>query len=80
MVNDGAHNFRLKTYFITPVEQLNQLHELGYSDIKLYSLRDGREIKNPNNAVDRYIYYLSKVPWKHPIESSKIFPKPKIES
>jgi ubiquinone/menaquinone biosynthesis C-methylase UbiE len=62
MVNDGAHNFRLKTYFITPVEQLNQLHELGYSDIKMYSLRDGREIKNPNNAIDRYIYYLSRAP------------------
>ena len=62
MVNDGAHNFRLKTYFITPVEQLYQLHELGYSDIKMYSLLDGRETKNPNNAMDRYIYYLSRAP------------------
>jgi ubiquinone/menaquinone biosynthesis C-methylase UbiE len=60
MVNDGAHNFRLKTYFITPVEQLLQLRELGYSETKMYGLRDGREIKNPNNTIDRYMYFLSK--------------------
>jgi ubiquinone/menaquinone biosynthesis C-methylase UbiE len=62
MINDGAHDFRLKTYFMTPVEQLSQLHELGYSETKMYNLRDGRETKNPNNAMDRYIYFLSKTP------------------
>ena len=42
MVNDGAHNFQLKTYYITPIEQIKQLSELGYSDIKMYSLTDGQ--------------------------------------
>ena len=60
MVNDGAHNFRLKTYYITPIEQLTQLGEWGYSDTKMYSLANGREIKNPNNVMDHWIYFLSK--------------------
>jgi len=62
MVNDGAHNFRLKTYFLTPFEQLNQLQELGYSETKMYSLSDGREIRNPSGVMDRYIYFLSQAP------------------
>ena len=62
MVNDGAMNFRLKTYYITPVEQLKQLSELGYAGTEMYSLTSGKEIKNPNNSVDHWIYYLSKIP------------------
>ena len=61
MVNDGTHDFRLKTYYITPVEQLKQLVELGYSNTKMYSL-DGREIKNPNRTMDCWVYFLSKTP------------------
>ena len=60
--NDGAHDFRLKTYYVSPVEQLKQLSELGYLDTKMYSLRDGREIKNPSNAMDYWVYFLSKAP------------------
>jgi len=59
MVNDGALEFRLKTYYITPFEQLKQLSELGYSNTKMYSLTNGREIKNPNTSKDHWIYYLS---------------------
>lgn len=62
MINDGAHNFRLKTYYITPVEQLKQLSELGYFDTKIYSLTNGREIKNPSTAMDHWVYFLSKAP------------------
>jgi ubiquinone/menaquinone biosynthesis C-methylase UbiE len=61
MVNDGAMDFRLKTYYITPSEQLKQLSELGYSDTKMYSVTTGKEIKNPNKAVDNWVYFLSKV-------------------
>jgi ubiquinone/menaquinone biosynthesis C-methylase UbiE len=62
MVNDGAMDFRLKTYYITPMEQLRQLTELGYANTKMYSLSNGREIKNPDNSVDNWIYYLSQIP------------------
>jgi hypothetical protein len=59
--NDGAQNFRLKTYYITPAEQLKQLSELGYSDTKIYSLMDGKEIRNPDHVIDHWLYFLSKV-------------------
>ena len=45
-----CYEFRLKTYYITPKEQLKQLSELGYSNTKMYSLTNGKEIKNPNNS------------------------------
>jgi ubiquinone/menaquinone biosynthesis C-methylase UbiE len=59
MVNDGAMNFRLKTYYITPIAQLKQLSELGFSNTKMYSLVNGKEVKNPNDTIDQWIYYLS---------------------
>jgi ubiquinone/menaquinone biosynthesis C-methylase UbiE len=60
MVNDGAHNFQLKTYYITPVEQVKKLRELGYSNIKMYGLTDGKEIKNPSKTEDHWVYFLSR--------------------
>jgi hypothetical protein len=60
MVNDGAHNFQLRTYYITPLEQVKQLSELGFSDIKMYSLADGSEIKNPSKTMDHWVYFLSR--------------------
>lgn len=60
IVNDGAMQFRLKTYYITPAEQIEQLSELGYSNTKMYSLTSGLEITNPDNSIDNWIYYLSK--------------------
>jgi ubiquinone/menaquinone biosynthesis C-methylase UbiE len=62
MVNDGAMDFRLKTYYITPIEQLKQLSELGFTDTKMYSLTNGTEIRNLGNSIDHWIYYLSKIP------------------
>ena len=59
MVNDGAMNFRLKTYYITPIEQFKQLSELGFSNTKMYSIVNGKEVKNPNDTIDHWIYYLS---------------------
>ena len=60
--NDGAHNFRLKTYYVTPTEQIKQLTELNFSGIKIYGLLDGREIKNDSNLtglMDGWVYYLA---------------------
>jgi hypothetical protein len=58
--NDGAHDFRLRTYYITPTEQIKQLTDYGFSGIKIYGL-DGREITNASslqNAMDAWLYYL----------------------
>ena len=62
MVNDGAHEFKLKTYYVAPVEQLKQLSDLGFLDTKMYGLIDGREKKNPSLTMDHWVYYLSRVP------------------
>ena len=63
MVNDdGTHNFRLRTYYITPIEQLKQLRRCGYSDTKIYSLTDGHEFKNLSADIDNWAYFLTKVP------------------
>jgi ubiquinone/menaquinone biosynthesis C-methylase UbiE len=59
MVNDGALNFRLKTYYITHNEQLEQLNELGFKNVKMFNLARGLEIKKPSDETDHWIYYLS---------------------
>jgi ubiquinone/menaquinone biosynthesis C-methylase UbiE len=61
IINDGARKFRLKTYYIKPVEQINQLAALGFKDIRVYSLSEGNEIKNKfslNTLKDSWLYYL----------------------
>lgn len=61
MINDGAMNFRLRTYYITPSEQLKQLNELGFAKTKMYSLTSGMEFTNLDNSIDQWIYYLAQV-------------------
>jgi len=60
IVNDGAHDFGLKTYYITPDEQINQLSSL-FCNIKVYDLKKGKTIDNRlelNNNIDPWLYYL----------------------
>jgi len=44
LINDGAHQFRLSTYFIQPKEQFKQLENLGFKNIRIFSLETGKEI------------------------------------
>jgi len=44
IINDGAHQFRLLTYYITPREQIRQLSNLGFKNIRVFSSKTGREI------------------------------------
>lgn len=61
MIRDGTHWFRLKTYYITPSEQVRQLGEMGFKNTKLYQL-NGDEIRGPakvqDAVTDHWIYYL----------------------
>ena len=59
IINDGAHRFRLKTYYITPAFQIQQLKNTGFEDIQLFSLDSGEEIKDSNlrKVNDTWIYY-----------------------
>jgi ubiquinone/menaquinone biosynthesis C-methylase UbiE len=59
ILKDESHNFRLKTYYVRPQEQINQLKSC-FSDVKVYSWKSGLEI--PTDEVechpDLWLYYL----------------------
>jgi SAM-dependent methyltransferase len=58
--NDGAHMFNLKMYYVTPHEQVRQLTDAGFINIKIYSNSDGREIRRHSREIetDNWLYYL----------------------
>ena len=60
IIKDESHNFRLKTYYVRPQEQISQL-EADFSNIKVYSWQNGLEIISKNELcshVDMWLYYL----------------------
>ena len=59
LFNDGTHEFRLKTYFIAPIEQFEQLKESGFTETRIYGL-DGSEIRNLTNTTETWLTYLCK--------------------
>jgi ubiquinone/menaquinone biosynthesis C-methylase UbiE len=60
ILRDGTHWFRLKNYYIKPSEQMRQLAEVGFTNIRSYHL-NGSEIRNiiesEAGVVDHWIYY-----------------------
>lgn len=59
--NDGAHGFGLETLYISPKEQIKELAQSGFTDIKIYGLCDGREIADHSklqNRINPWLYYL----------------------
>lgn len=65
-LNDGAHRFRLSTYYIKPKEQIAQLESAGFKKIKVYSSEDGTEItkqelETTDKGVYHGLYYLCKM-------------------
>jgi len=61
IINDGSHNFGLKTYYIKPSEQIEFLSSCGFRDIKLFSIDDGEEKTNYEDIEDDWIYYFCRV-------------------
>jgi ubiquinone/menaquinone biosynthesis C-methylase UbiE len=59
--NDGAHDFRLETYYIRPAEQIRQL-DTHFKDINLFmNSAGGQRIEDErilNATSDPWIYYL----------------------
>lgn len=63
ILRDESHNFRLKTYYISPQAQINQLQNC-FSDIQVFSWRDGLELKTDEDLrsnTDMWLYYLCKI-------------------
>jgi ubiquinone/menaquinone biosynthesis C-methylase UbiE len=44
ILNDGAHRFRLRTYYISPEEQVEQLKTAGFGEVRAFGLNSGTEI------------------------------------
>ena len=60
MINDGAHNFKLTHYYIRPEAQIDQLINLGFTNIKVYRQIDGGELKDQielGQNIDPWLYY-----------------------
>ena len=53
-------DFLVRDYFSTPIEQLKQLRDAGFSDIKAYGLNSGKVVSDPTNMLDYYVYFLAK--------------------
>jgi len=61
--NDGAERGRFRTYYITPLVQIEQL-DRGFSDIRVFASTDGRELIGEAQlraAQDPWLYYLCSV-------------------
>ena len=65
IINDGASRFKLTTYYIKPAAQIEQLQDLGFKKIRLFSLKTGEEIKKiglDKITQDSWIYFLCEFP------------------
>jgi ubiquinone/menaquinone biosynthesis C-methylase UbiE len=63
MINDGSHSRQLRTYYIRPEEQLNQLSG-GFRDVRVFSSATGSEILGQGelkNVQDPWLYYLCRI-------------------
>ncbi len=61
IIKDGGHRFRIVTYYIKPEKQIEQLTELEFKNIKIYSLEEGQEIdisSDLSSARDYWLHYL----------------------
>jgi SAM-dependent methyltransferase len=60
VVNDGAHEFRVETYYLRPSEQIRQL-ESAFRDIEAFRLRGGGEriadLSAVDTCTDSWIYF-----------------------
>ncbi len=60
IIRDESHNFRLRTYYITPQSQLEQLAPY-FENIQIYSWSTGELVKpteDPAVTKDLWLYYL----------------------
>lgn len=60
LIYDGAHLFRIKQYYVLPEEQVRQLHEAGYTDVRVFAL-DGQPVADErtlSRVTDSWLHYL----------------------
>lgn len=59
VISDGSEQFGPRTYYVRPDEQLRQLAEAGFAEVRVFS-RTGVEITGDaiERATDAWLYYL----------------------
>ncbi len=59
LINDGAHNFKLKTYYIKPKYQIEQLEKMGFKNINAHFRDTGKiiDFKDLESIKDIWIGY-----------------------
>jgi ubiquinone/menaquinone biosynthesis C-methylase UbiE len=59
IINDGAHNYGLQTFYVRQSYQLKQLANHGFSNTKAFALTTGEEITgNRDTKKEKWLYYL----------------------
>ena len=59
LLYDGGHLFTLKNFYIKPSFQIQQLVKLGFTNVKMFSIVDGKEITiKPELVKDPWVYYF----------------------
>lgn len=56
--------FGLNLFYIKPHEQIRQLYESGFNNIRVFSSENGEEIKDffaLENNTEMYLYYLCNI-------------------
>ena len=57
IVNDSSHNFRLMTYYIKKEHQINQLEDVGFSQVEMVA-ENGAFLSLEQDCHDGWIYYI----------------------
>lgn len=61
IINDGAHNYGLQTFYVRQSYQLKQLAGHGFSHTKIFALSTGEEITaDKDTTKEKWLYYLCK--------------------
>lgn len=61
MIYDVGLNYALPHYYISPSAQQRQLAEVGFTDVRVFSVNTGREVREPgvwDTLTDSWVYYL----------------------
>lgn len=61
MIASGLFQSNFKRYYVNPGEQILQLNSVGFNNIKVYRLADGKEVADQfklNTLKDSWLYYL----------------------
>lgn len=62
IIRDGGDDFRLKTCYVEPLEQIKKLEGIGFQNIRIFSEKTGNELEDISNIDgmkdDRWLYYV----------------------